>query len=487
MKTESDRSNVLAKWRGEQLAIRHGVELQLLEARRLLQTTALAAPQPSPDLAAFFDEPAAPPPDDDAAPSENSGRAINGVLGVVDHRRLVADLLHMEPHFRSGRAPAPLAVLTQLGGDILYARRNDHGAWRVRRSGRLHDFLASFTYGHAFGKALRVSWLHLALILGRRDLHSKFVRAHRMDLDEAVRWLVLYGMEEHKLWRFLDLRFLRELRARNIETKVGAASPLDLILLLERADLREIGADFSARMESWLIANGVHEYKLFWALRDMDFARMAGAVRPDLKPAQSGFAATLRSAREAGRIDVFAAHAGEVAARLAPLSKLSPQEREGAARPPIDYSQPEDDGRPATLAPAPITRAPFHVVDFLPGDEGANFPVFGVLGRPTAEGVPLASLNTVFFFAAPKARRVIVIFDVVPESGTLALLVRVNGEAADIFPAASLGRPARTHVELPEGTEALTVELECIVKGDNASVSGVRAWLRSIGVFQVML
>ena len=412
-------------------------------------------------------------------------------LGSANHARMIDDLLSMVEIFRKGQAPAPLALLADLGGEILYAKRNDLGGWRVRRDGALHQLLASLSYRAAFGKTLRVSWLHLALALGRKDLHRDFVRAGRIETEVALKWLVLYGIDEHRLWRFLNRRFVADLKRRSIATEHGAVSPLDLILLDERADLRGPeplgGPAFARKLDGWIERNGVHEYKLFWTIDDAGFQRMAAKGGAELRGSGEDFAATLATAHENGGVDLFVAPTAEVAKRLEGVSRLSPAEREAALQPPIDYTVAGDDAETAALRPTPLTGELISAFDFLPGDNGHEATASGMFGRPTADGVPLASSQATFFFSAPKCARIVVLIDIRFGDAAARLLVRIDGRTAGVFSAAGLARrTAKVYAELEMnavGNERLTVELECLPAG-SPPAPGPLAWLRSLCVLR---
>ena len=404
------------------------------------------------------------------------GVSFAGPPGVVDHGRLVEDLSSMASVFASGRAPAPLALLADIGGDLLYARRNDAGAWRLRRDEALHKLLASLHYRRAFRGALRVNWLLLALALGRKDLHRNFLGAGRCDLEAIVRWLVLYGVDEHRLWRFLDRRFLADLRRRAIPTPEGAVSPLDLILTAERPDVRgaaPLGSPAFARdLDGWIARNGVHEYKLFWALDAAALRRMA-ALTPDLS------APALALAHE-GRLDLFVAPPGEAARRLAGVSKLSTQAQSQALRPPHDETAPASDEEATLLAPTPLGGDLISVFDFLPGDNGLTATTNGVFGRATAEGAPWLSPAATFFFTAPPAQEIVVLIEATLAHEGAGLLVRIDGEPADYISGKALTqRAAKVFARAQAGGRGLSVGLECVTERGGAPYG----WLRSLAVF----
>ena len=412
------------------------------------------------------------------------GVAFIGTPGVVDHRRLVEDLHSMADVFASGKAAAPLSLLSDIGGDLLYARRNDAGAWRLRRDEALHRLLASLSYRRAFQGALRVNWLLLALALGRKDLHRDFLGAGRCRLETVVKWLVLYGVDEHRLWRFLDRRFLVDLRRRAIPTPEGAVSPLDLILLAERPDLRgsaPLGSDAFARsLDEWIKRNGVHEYKLSWALEAAALQSMAAFPPPDLSASGAAFAPALASAHADGRIDLWVAPPGEGARRLAGVSRLSAQAQAESLRPPADETAPASDEEAVFVAPTPLSGDLASVFDFSPGDKGLSATTNGLFGRSTAEGAALLSPTATFFFTAPPGRETVIVIEMTLADDTASLLVRIDGEPADVFSAIGLSRrAAKVFARTSAGGRGLTVGLECI----SARAAAPYGWLRSLVVF----
>ena len=385
-----------------------------------------------------------------------------GYPGQIDHARTIEDLSSMAPLMRDGRAFPPLSLLADIGGDMLYAQRGDAGGWRMKRDAALHSLLASLPYRRAFSGTLRVSCLHVALALGRKDLHREFVAAGELRLERALQWLTLYGMDEHRLWRFLDARFVADLKRRRIPSAKGLLSPLDVILLGERPDLRRLDppgeAGFAKALDVWLERDGIQEYKLFWTLDEAALARIAASgPQPWL---EKDFVASLTAAHASGRADLLVAAPEATARQLQPVSRLSDEVREAALTLPFEA---EDDPEAAPLPPRPLSGAFVEAIDFMPGDDGPRTTMTGHLGQPGARGAPLLSAMTTFFFASPRSRRVLLALDATLADEEASLLVWIDGRPADLFPAKALSaRAAKVHAQRTALAAPLAIGLEIV-------------------------
>lgn len=406
---------------------------------------------------------------------------IVGKLGHFDHRRMVEDLLATSADLiAAGAAPnpsrAPLSLLGQIGGDMLYAAPSDRGGFGVRRDSGLHAALRQIAYRRAFGGALPVTWLHLALVLGRRDLRQKFRGRRGMDVEKAMQWLALYGVDEHRLWRYLDADFIRALRERAVPVPGGLASPLDMILLRERP---ELGAkappgtpEFAAAIDDWIERDGVHEYKLFWALRAPTLAAMsergAGGERLRGDRALDGQigAARLGRAHDERRLDLFVESQVGRAAWLERASQLGARERDDER---IAYEG--DPGGANAEAPA-WARAdlaggpPFACIDFEPGGLGRELDVTGALGRPVAGSSPILSRRLTLLRPKRAATPTVFLVDLSVADAATSVLALVDGKPADFFPGEFLaGNVAKIYADWGGERAIPTLELEFAAGG----------------------
>jgi len=425
-----------------------------------------------------------------------AGLIIAGAFGRIDHRRMIHDLKDSLGLFapslasRNGMAP-PHAILAQLGGDILYARVSDAGGWGVRYNRDLHDVLSRCEYWRAFHGALRVSWLHAALVLGRRDLYDRFLDPRGLRIEEAMRWLTLYGIEEHGLWRFIDRKFVADLRRRVIPAPGGLVSPLDMILIGERDDLARgliAGSpEFVRRMDQWILQNGVHEYKLFWALSEAVCDTMLATRAARERLAERGAAVSAQRLVEGHaqrKIDIFIDEGAFKESALGSTTCTTSAERTRLLAGPTDETTAADDSAPP-LARLPLNADCATVLDFVLGGSGPQPSTIGYMGPPTANGAAMLSSNVAFFFGSPRSRHVFVLIDIKLIAPDARLLVLINGRPTDLFSAESLGgRWAKVHFAATPG-EPLTVEIEHLPDDPTKLRAGPIAWLKSIIVFVV--
>jgi hypothetical protein len=422
--------------------------------------------------------------------------SIIGGLGLFDHRRMNEDLGSTSTLLSivsedGRRLRAPLSLLAQFGGDILYAMPGDAGGWSIRADERLHLALGANVFRTAFRGALNVSWMHAALVLGRRDLYRNFVNDRGLDVERAMRWFVLHGIDEHRLWRFLDARFVRELRDRSIPAAGGFVSPIDLILIAERPDLlseRTPGSpEFAAFMDDWLFRNGIHEYKLFWLLDRRAFEDLARRRAGDdlLLPERAGetSAARLERSHAQRRFDIYIDQAGAKEGMLSGVSRIDAAERDRYR------SGPPEDALPPGALPGLVVRTPLSgrlmtSFGFHPGGTGPAATIAGYFGRPSAAGCPMLSQSVTFYLSAPRSDQVVILIDMDVANDDSKVLVLVDGKPSDLFGAQFLReRAAKVHVASRTIGDPLTVEIECI-RPDDGPMRGPAAWLRSLSVFE---
>jgi len=197
-------------------------------------------------------------------------------FGFFDHGRMVADLLDTARVIENDRAKGkclapPEAVLAQVGDDMLHALPDDQGAFRLRHSPAMIGALRNIEHGTLFDGRLSLPSPIAAVILGRRDLRAQFTTAGRFDFRAGLRWFVLHGVVEHRLWHVLSRHFVLQLIGRSVPWKGAKLTPLEMLVLDERP---ELAARFDWRdpsgcqlaLTQGLFSEGVRQYELFWCL-----------------------------------------------------------------------------------------------------------------------------------------------------------------------------------------------------------------------------
>ncbi|HVV27660.1 MAG TPA: hypothetical protein VHC40_06805 [Rhizomicrobium sp.] len=192
-------------------------------------------------------------------------------IGFFDHARMLEDFRHSVTERRDESVLPPHAVLTRLGQDVLHAMPDDHGAYGLRFDAASLRPFARKRYGTAFAGRLPFTCLQAAVMLGRTDLTSRFMRAGAFSFECALRWLVMHGLNEHALWHVVDGRFLAALKTPSIPIAHGVMSPLMAIVLGERPDLvSELIPDgrtpSTERLRAWLTREGCKQYRLQWSM-----------------------------------------------------------------------------------------------------------------------------------------------------------------------------------------------------------------------------
>lgn len=210
---------------------------------------------------------------------------FGGRLGAFDHARLREDLRSMPGPIDAARQRGrslhpPMALLERYGDDLLHATKADQGAWLLRSDDAMQEWMAGQSFLPVLGGTVELSWLAVAVVLGRGDLRPRFRQAGRFDYDAALHWLVLYGIREHGLFGLATTRLVRQLLA---PPKPDAPAPLSLLLLRERPDLEPLCREpfvegFTPGLRQWLERTGVAEYGLHWCLPPRDLA--AGVALP---------------------------------------------------------------------------------------------------------------------------------------------------------------------------------------------------------------
>jgi len=426
---------------------------------------------------------------------------IIGGLGLFDHQRMIEDLRATAADLiedrRSSAKPMrpPMALLAQLGGDMLYATPTDAGGWSVRNNDRLQHDLAKVVFARAYRGALKVSWLHAAIALGRRDLRDAFAadNGRGFNIDTAVRWLVLHGVDEHRLWRFIDRGFIDELRARTIPCPGGFVSPLDMMLLAERADLAPHppgSAAFASFIDDWIERNGVQEYKLFWALDTSALARICARGDCDERLSSVGEDAdgerALMQAHDSGRLNIFVGDMARRAALFDGRADAAAADR-AAAHAAFAAEFLVSEGRPLNARRLSFpANSPFLALDFRPGGNGLELASMGYLGRPTSEGAPILSPEVTLFLPGLRDGPSVFLVDMTLADNDGAVTAFVDGSPCDAFSAEFLQKQV-AKIFASEISDTAVPTLELAIKAGGGAGGAPYGWLRGVTIFETPL
>ena len=124
--------------------------------------------------------------------------------------------------------------------------------------------------------SIRLSYFLIAAVMGRPDLRARFVTSQQWDWRAVLRWLVLHGIRELRLWPFLSKRFVMELRAPSIFSGNTMLSPLHCCVISERPDVLNVflqqqpASVFRSHFRDWLLTTGVSDYGLWWVLTETE-------------------------------------------------------------------------------------------------------------------------------------------------------------------------------------------------------------------------
>jgi hypothetical protein len=216
---------------------------------------------------------------------------------MADAPRLVEDLAATLPLFSDcvahGRFISPSnATLRRMGEAYL-----DDSASFARFSG--FQKIVNAWNCHAVGGSVGLSYFLMSVILGRDDVRRFATVDDHLDWDAGLRWLVLHGINELKLWPYLRGDFVADLRRRSVRFGDGLISPVELFAIQERPMLLENTAGYTVaslrlKLAEWLLERGHQEYNLFWLLSERE---LLTANAKDTKPADRSTLQQYRSAR----------------------------------------------------------------------------------------------------------------------------------------------------------------------------------------------
>ena len=212
---------------------------------------------------------------------------------VSDLKRLVEDLSSTLPLFndclRNARPMHPTAaVLQELGEALVDTRPSSLPALTQKWPG-LANIVDSWNIS-AMSDTVKLSYVLVAVILGRADLRTLFCVDNIVKVDQCLRWLILHGVREQSLLPFLSQSFIKQIRAPSYPLRGRSVSPLQACSLAERAELRDVFLSesedvFQASFAKWLLGTSVQDYGLAWLLTQ---GEILASLKADPSGAQLG-------------------------------------------------------------------------------------------------------------------------------------------------------------------------------------------------------
>ena len=216
-------------------------------------------------------------------PSASQSPELPNLARVIEDFTATRGVL--EGQLRRNRPIEPPPGILSLFGAACLGLKGDeaYSQWLRASPWPLEPFASSHSISTLSGQ-VRLSQLLAGAILAYFG-QSPSRSAHRFDWDAGLRWLVLYGIQQHALWLFLSENFVADLTRKAVRVRGGQVSPLQLIVARERPFYaRQFGTpgalEFDEHFERWLIETGVDEFGLFWLL---------SAKRLSHRPAPSQF------------------------------------------------------------------------------------------------------------------------------------------------------------------------------------------------------
>lgn len=185
-----------------------------------------------------------------------------GPYSTIDYERLVEDLVQTWSTPAGDRYLPPASSLSVIGSAVLFADSRNVPAQRVQLLASYTDALKKLYYSSSFSQKVPLNLVLFACIAAREDLYRDFVRHGQYQIEEAVRWLVLHGINEHRLWHLVDDAFIAGL----LSSDGMSSRALDVILLAERPEWQGDGAGVRDGFESWVLDEAYRQYKLDWCL-----------------------------------------------------------------------------------------------------------------------------------------------------------------------------------------------------------------------------
>lgn len=114
-----------------------------------------------------------------------------------------------------------------------------------------------------FSGAVRMSYFLMSIVIACRPCWETGADA-QLDLDQGVRWLLLEGVHQLRLWPFLAKALIRQLRTPAIHIGGTVVSPLEWCALFESRDRFPRSQD-SRRFTEWLLSVRSDGRSFFWA------------------------------------------------------------------------------------------------------------------------------------------------------------------------------------------------------------------------------
>ena len=183
---------------------------------------------------------------------------------------MVATLPLLEDQAGKLRPMHPSArALEILGSAFLGLDENDvHGAHWRESPWELGPLVQRGQIPLLSGR-VQLNYVLAALALASKDSFAATGPDGRWDWMAALSWIVLHGIDQHRLWPFLSENFILQMLAKSVWAPDGLISPLQLCVLLECPELRRIwppagSPEFGDAFEAWMREEGTKRFSLFW-------------------------------------------------------------------------------------------------------------------------------------------------------------------------------------------------------------------------------
>lgn len=203
--------------------------------------------------------------------------------------RLVEDLSATLPLYAEAAArhrpvhPTP-AALGVLGARLISDDPEDVRAHRLRSQPWELKAIAAADLLRAMRGEVRLSYLLGAVACARRDLDGLFNPQGLWRWDAVLTWLVLHGIEEHRLWPFVSQDLVSQLLRPSLPAPGGRVSPLQSCVLQHdvrfRASCPQPGsAEFQKAFGIWMSEHGEPGHQLFWLRSRRHFAGQTSLLK----------------------------------------------------------------------------------------------------------------------------------------------------------------------------------------------------------------
>jgi hypothetical protein len=166
---------------------------------------------------------------------------LNENLTYTDHARLAEDLRTLANLTRlsAQRIPPPSSLLKQYGNNFLNATLGDAGARSHRYDVVTMEALHQATYAYAHNN-VRLSWFWFALTASASGVTASPLYDDRERAEEALMWMIFFGVRKYRLERFLDKETIFQTVAfcpKNRSFATDSLSPLAIMIMHKRPSL----------------------------------------------------------------------------------------------------------------------------------------------------------------------------------------------------------------------------------------------------------